>query len=233
MRKGDGARGEADLGLEAPGSAVSSLPACAANLLSRDTSSAPTVDTRPSTIGCSEAFSIRERALADACRPAACVGPPEVGVGTGLTLPGYPPSAAVVGVDISAEMLASTRARRTSSRPQHSTRVDGRRGAHVSRPLLRVRHRSYVLSVTPDPRRLVAEIRRVCWIGGTILILNHFSGGRFWWLLERAMRPLASRVGFRSDFGLAGEVSSYDWTVEWVKDVNFLGLSKLVSVRNV
>jgi phosphatidylethanolamine/phosphatidyl-N-methylethanolamine N-methyltransferase len=73
----------------------------------------------------------------------------------------------------------------------------------------------------------------VCKPGGTILIVNHFSGGRSWWLLERAVRPFAGRVGFRSDFALASEISRYDWQVEWMKDVNLLGLSKLVSIRNV
>jgi len=91
----------------------------------------------------------------------------------------------------------------------------------------------YVLSVTPNPARLVAEVRRVCRKGGVILILNHFTGSRFWWLLERIARPMADRIGFRSDFDLEEQVLKHDWSVQAVKDVNLLGLSKLVTIRNV
>jgi phosphatidylethanolamine/phosphatidyl-N-methylethanolamine N-methyltransferase len=91
----------------------------------------------------------------------------------------------------------------------------------------------YVLSVTPNPDKLVAEIRRVCRKGGTILILNHFSGSRFWWLLERAVRSLADRIGFRSDFCYKEQILRHDWEVQSVRNVNFLGLSKLVTIKNV
>ncbi len=157
----------------------------------------------------------------------------EVGVGTGLMLARYPATTAVVGIDLSEPMLAKAHAR-TQALDGRSIRLevmdaealtfaDGEFDC-VTVP--------YVLSVTPDPRRLVAEIRRVCRPGGTILILNHFSGSRFWWLLERAVRPLAGRVGFRSEFSLRTEISRYDWKIEQVKDVNLFGLSKLVSIRN-
>jgi phosphatidylethanolamine/phosphatidyl-N-methylethanolamine N-methyltransferase len=89
-----------------------------------------------------------------------------------------------------------------------------------------------VLSVTPHPERLVAEIRRVCRKGGTILILNHFSGSRFWWFLERAVRSLANRIGFRSDFCFNEQILKYDWEVQSVRKVNCFGLSRLVTIRN-
>jgi phosphatidylethanolamine/phosphatidyl-N-methylethanolamine N-methyltransferase len=91
----------------------------------------------------------------------------------------------------------------------------------------------YVLSVTPDPARLVAEVRRVCRKGGVIFILNHFTGSRFWWALERMVRPMADRIGFRSDFDFDEQVLKHDWDVQAVKEVNLLGLSKLVTIRNV
>ena len=91
----------------------------------------------------------------------------------------------------------------------------------------------YVLSVTPNPDRLIAETRRVCRKGGSIVILNHFSGSHFWWLLERIVRPMADRVGFRSDFSYDEQILARDWQVASVRSVNFLGLSKLVAIRNV
>ncbi len=74
---------------------------------------------------------------------------------------------------------------------------------------------------------------KACRKGGTILILNHFSGSRFWWLLERAVRSLADRIGFRSDFCYNEQVLRHDWEVLSARNVNFLGLSKLVTIRNV
>ena len=174
------------------------------------------------------------RALADAVARAAPRRLLEVGVGTGLMLARYPATTAMVGVDLSRAMLdkAQARAQALPNRDiqlevmdAEALRFDSGAFDCVTVP--------YVLSVTPDPRRLVSEIRRVCRKDGTILILNHFSGSRFWWALERVVRPLADRVGFRSDFELDEQISRYDWKVETVTPVNLFGLSKLVSIRNV
>jgi phosphatidylethanolamine/phosphatidyl-N-methylethanolamine N-methyltransferase len=157
----------------------------------------------------------------------------EVGVGTGLTLERYPASASVVGIDISDHMLdiARERARQLDGRSIHLVAMDAEEmdfpdGCFdcVAVP--------YVLSVTPHPERLVTEVRRVCRKDGTILILNHFSGSRFWWFLERAVRSLANRIGFRSDFCFDEQILRHDWEIQSVNKVNFLGLSTLVEIRN-
>ncbi len=90
----------------------------------------------------------------------------------------------------------------------------------------------YVLSVTPHPAQLVHEIRRVCKRDGVILIANHFSGSRFWWLMERAVRSASERIGFRSDFDYGEQILAYDWEVAAVRPVNLFSLSKLVVLRN-
>lgn len=90
----------------------------------------------------------------------------------------------------------------------------------------------YVLSVTPNPDRLVAEIRRVCKPGGHILIVNHFSGNRFWRLAEKATKSFADRIGFRSDFDYARQVLRHDWTVLSSENINRIGLYRLVVIRN-
>lgn len=163
-------------------------------------------------------------------RPASIL---EMGVGTGLTLGRYPSAASVTGIDISPEMLELARRRVARLTDRHirlqvmdAESLDFPDGTFdcVTLP--------YVLSVTPSPDRLIAEARRVCRRGGDIVILNHFSGSRFWWLLERAVRPLADRIGFRSDFGYDEQILARDWRVESVRAVNLLGLSKLVVIRN-
>lgn len=163
-------------------------------------------------------------------RPASLL---EVGVGTGLTLGRYPSELSMVGIDISDEMLELAR-RRALELANSNTRLVAMDAEAMSFPdnsfdCVTV---PYVLSVTPDPDRLIAEIRRVCRPDGTIYILNHFSGSRFWWLLERLVRPLSARIGFRSDFSFDEQVLRHDWEVQSVTSVNLLGLSKFVKIRN-
>lgn len=158
----------------------------------------------------------------------------EVGVGTGLTLTRYPTDSTIVGVDVSDEMLAVARDRvrdvqggRIKLARMDAEAMDFPDGYFdcVAVP--------YVLSVTPDPHKLVAEIRRVCRKDGSIFILNHFSGSKFWWFLESAVRSIADKIGFRSDFNFDEQILVHDWEVRSVKSVNLFGLSKLVEIRNV
>lgn len=167
---------------------------------------------------------------ASALRPAHVL---EVGVGTGLTLADYPQCSRVVGIDLSPDMLERARRRAAgmperdiSLRAMNAERMDF---ADNSFDCVTV---PYVLSVTPNPTRLVSEVRRVCAPNGTILVINHFSGSPFWWLMERAVRSVADHVGFRSDFSYEEQILAYDWQAVSVRPVNLFGLSKLVVLRN-
>lgn len=157
----------------------------------------------------------------------------EVGVGTGLMLGEYPGRTRIAGIDLSTHMLERAHAKvarhgldNVSLQAMNAERMDFPDDSFdcVTLP--------YVLSVTPDPARLVAEVRRVCRKGGTIFVLNHFSGSRFWWALERIVAPLANRIGFRSEFGLEENVLAHDWEVVSTTAVNLFGLSRLVTIRN-
>jgi phosphatidylethanolamine/phosphatidyl-N-methylethanolamine N-methyltransferase len=174
------------------------------------------------------------RALTDAVASLAPRSLLEVGVGTGLTLARYPAKARVVGIDISAEMLQVAR-ERISHLGAGNVRLECMNAEAMTfeDATFDCVVLPYVLSVTPNPARLVREVRRVCRPGGTILLLNHFSGSRTWWLLESAVRPIAAKIGFRSDFDFDEQVRRHDWGVQAVRSVNLLGLSKLVTIRNV
>jgi phosphatidylethanolamine/phosphatidyl-N-methylethanolamine N-methyltransferase len=173
------------------------------------------------------------RAMTQAARDALPGSVLEVGVGTGLTLAGYPNDATVVGIDLSPDMLGYAR-RRAARMPERSIALQMMDAEAMDFPdhsfdCVAV---PYVLSVTPDPVRLVREIRRVCKKDGTILVVNHFSGSRFWWLMEQAVRPVAHRVGFRSDFSYEEHILAHDWRVVSVRQVNLFNLSRLVILRN-
>lgn len=127
----------------------------------------------------------------------------EVGVGTGLSLPGYRPHLEVTGVDYSAEMLAKARERVEEQGLDHvvglremDARVldflDGSFDTVVA---------MYLVSVVPEPERVVAEMARVCRIGGEVVILNHFARDEGTVArVERALAPFADKIGWHSDF---------------------------------
>ncbi len=153
----------------------------------------------------------------------------EVGVGTGLLLAGYPRDAEIVGVDVSEDMLVIARAR-IAKLALHNTRVelaDGERLAYADGAFDCV-VLPYVLSVTPSPAILVAEAIRVCAPGGRIVIVNHFSGSKFWRGFEALAAPLAARIGFHSTFSYEENVLAHPWQVEKNLSANWLGLSRVV-----
>jgi phosphatidylethanolamine/phosphatidyl-N-methylethanolamine N-methyltransferase len=173
------------------------------------------------------------RALTQAVNASRPISILEVGVGTGLTLCRYPAASAVVGIDVSTDMLQIAR-QRAEKLPERDIQLVAMDAEAMDFPdaSFDCIAMPYVLSVTPNPDRLIAEIRRVCRKNGTILILNHFSGSRFWWFLERAVRSMANKIGFRSDFCFDEQILRYNWEIQSVRKVNFLGLSKLVTIRN-
>ncbi|HET6183486.1 MAG TPA: class I SAM-dependent methyltransferase [Acetobacteraceae bacterium] len=127
----------------------------------------------------------------------------EVGVGTGLALPWYRTEKRIVGIDLSAEMLARARERARSlpnveALYELDAEQTGLPDGHFD-----IAVAMFVASVVPHPRRLVAEMRRLVRPGGHLLFVNHFRAGRGprWWA-ERALAPAARRLGWRPDFAL-------------------------------
>ncbi|MGL5009368.1 MAG: class I SAM-dependent methyltransferase, partial [Paracoccaceae bacterium] len=52
-----------------------------------------------------------------------------------------------------------------------------------------------------EPERVLAEMVRVCRVGGSVMIANHFArevGG--WGIVTRMFAPLAHLLGWHSDF---------------------------------
>ncbi len=159
----------------------------------------------------------------------------EVGVGTGLALPMYAPEKRVTGIDLSAEMLVQARQRAVDMGlrnidsllemdAQKTSFADGQFDIAVA---------MFVASVVPDPRALVAELKRVVRPGGTILFVNHFAAerGPVWWV-ERAMAPASSLLGWHPDFHLGHMFAETDLKSSVIKSMWPMGLFRLIRIPN-
>ena len=97
----------------------------------------------------------------------------EVGIGTGVNLPFYPPECPIVGVDLSRPMLERALAR--AHRLGRQLTVEA-----MDAEVLAFPDRSFdtvvstlTLCTTPDPVRLLREMGRVCRSDGRVLLLEH------------------------------------------------------------
>lgn len=130
----------------------------------------------------------------------------EVGVGTGLALRHYDRRVSVTGIDYSAEMLDKARAKVNAEGLRHVAalhRMDARTLAFPDGSFDHVAA-MHVISVVPDPERVMSEMARVVRPGGSVVIVNHFARktGPLA-LAERVAAPLADLLGWHSDFDRA------------------------------
>jgi phosphatidylethanolamine/phosphatidyl-N-methylethanolamine N-methyltransferase len=129
----------------------------------------------------------------------------EVGVGTGLSLPNYGHHLEIVGIDLSPEMLEKAREKVDEER---LTNVTGLHEMDASALTFGDSEfdtvvAMYVITVVPDPEKVMRELARVTKVGGQVVLVNHFSqddGVRGW--VERRMAPFADKLGWRPVFNL-------------------------------
>jgi phosphatidylethanolamine/phosphatidyl-N-methylethanolamine N-methyltransferase len=159
----------------------------------------------------------------------------EVGVGTGLALPHYRPDTRITGIDLSAEMLEQARKRVTARRLRTivALREMDAEATDFADASFDTAVAMFVASVVPNPRKLLAEMRRVVRPGGNILFVNHFSADRGprWWV-ERAMAPASRALGWHPDFAMKGLFEGQDLARADSEPVWPFGIFTLVRLPN-
>ncbi|MBI1997991.1 MAG: methyltransferase domain-containing protein [Deltaproteobacteria bacterium] len=140
----------------------------------------------------------------------------EVGAGTGTSFPAYPTHCQVTGIDLAPDMLA---------RAQRKIRENG--WTHLNVIEMNALELEFpddsfdyvmafhVVTVVPDPVRMIAEAKRVCKPGGKIVIVNHFTSDfPLLGTLTEALDPVTRWLGWRTNLRLKPFIKTTDLTVE-------------------
>lgn len=140
----------------------------------------------------------------------------EIGVGTGLSLDAYPRHCDVTAIDLSIEMLARARQKLDPKRHSHITlrQMDAQNLVFPDDHFDFVTA-FHVVTVVPNPTRLVEEMTRVCKPEGQVVIINHFSSRR------RVIRgvvnmvdPLTRKLGWSTRLSLDDVMKRSDLELE-------------------
>jgi phosphatidylethanolamine/phosphatidyl-N-methylethanolamine N-methyltransferase len=157
----------------------------------------------------------------------------EVGAGTGTSFPAYPTHCNVTGVDLAPDMLARARQKIEDNGWDHLKVME------MNALDLKFPDNSFdfvmafhVVTVVPDPVRMIAEAKRVCKPSGKIVIVNHFTSDvPVLGSLTKAMDPLTRWLGWRTDLQLKPFIAATGLTVEKVYKINKNSLYTVVLAR--
>jgi len=129
----------------------------------------------------------------------------EVGVGTGLSLAAYPPHCEVTGIDLASEMLEQAQQKVAENGWRHF-RLLKMDALNLDFPDNAFDYVTsfHVISVVPDPVRMMQEIHRVCKPHGRVVIINHFRTIKpVLGPLIGALDPLTRRLGWSASLRLS------------------------------
>lgn len=151
----------------------------------------------------------------------------EVGVGTGLSLERYDTHLEVTGIDFSAQMLAKAREKVSRRGLTHVTALHQMDARALDFPdhTFDIIAAMHVLSVVPEPQKVMTEIARVLKPGGRAVITNHFVRTQgVLAFLERVSAPFANIIGWHSDFEIETVLQEQTLAVEEQQSIPPLGM---------
>src|SRR3989440_5793556 len=158
----------------------------------------------------------------------------EVGIGTGLNLPLYPPTCTLTGIDLSQEMLDKAVERvETLAMPNVTLKVMDATSMDFGDNEFDKALATYTISAVPDPVAVLREMRRVVKPDGIIVILNHVRSERpVTGSLEDLVAPVCTRLGWKSNLAMKPLLEHVGLTPEVVTSVNMFNGWRLVTCIN-
>lgn len=158
----------------------------------------------------------------------------EVGIGTGLNLPLYPPACRLTGIDLSQEMLDKAIERvQDLAMPNVTLKVMDATSLDFGDNEFDKAVATYTISAVPDPVAVLREMRRVVKPGGVLVILNHFrSDRRLTGWIEDLLAPVCTRLGWKSNLSLTPLLAEVGLAAEEVCKVNLFNGWRLIVCVN-
>ena len=159
----------------------------------------------------------------------------EVGAGTGTSFPAYPTHCQVTGIDLAPDMLARAQRKIRENGWTHLTVIE-MNALDLDFPDNSFDYvmAFHVVTVVPDPVRMIAEAKRVCKPGGKIVIVNHFTSDfPLLGALTEALDPITRWLGWRTNLRLKPFIKTTNLPVERVYKLSKTSLYTVLHGRKV
>ena len=150
----------------------------------------------------------------------------EVGAGTGTSFPAYPRHCEVIGIDLAPDTLARAQDKILENGWTHLNVME------MNALDLKFPDNSFdyvmafhVVTVVPDPIRMIQEAKRVCKPGGKIVIVNHFTSTfPLLGFLTETLDPVTRRLGWSTKLRLRPFIEETQLKVEMIYKLSKLSL---------
>ena len=155
----------------------------------------------------------------------------EVGVGTGIALPRYKREHRITGIDLSPDMLDRARKRVADQKLGNVEALHEMDASQLSfaDASFDAAVAMFLITVVPDPAKVLAEIARVVRPGGRIVLANHFSaegGPRA--AFEKWLSRFSASLGWNPEFPIERVLGRPEMRVVERRRLQPLGLYTLV-----
>ncbi len=159
----------------------------------------------------------------------------EVGVGTGMSLDAFPPYVQLIGIDPSPAMLAHAHEKIRENGWRH---IEVKQGDALN---LDFPDNSFddvvsfhVITVVPDPIKMMNEMVRVCKPGGRIVVVNHFaSPNPILYFLNTLINPLTKLLGWTTRLRARDVLHDPNIKVETLAPVARFSVHDLIIARKL
>ncbi|VAX17905.1 Phosphatidylethanolamine N-methyltransferase [hydrothermal vent metagenome] len=158
----------------------------------------------------------------------------DVGVGTGLSLPLYPESCDVTGVDLSSSMLRQAKKKVEKLNLTNVTLIEmDACDLEFEDNTFDYVVATHIISVVPEPVKVINEMRRVTKPEGKLVIVNHFVSSKPWIArVENFLDPAFRKLGWRMDMNFEDFITSTNLDVLHTTKLNKIDLWRVVHAKN-